>query len=71
MSSELLARAGIGWLRADNPGPLTLTGTNSWLVAPSSTVLQASPVHTGLCEEPAEVLDRLFAALVLPIDAGE
>ncbi len=32
MSSALLARAGIGCLRADNPGPLTLTGTNSWLV---------------------------------------
>ena len=42
-----------------------------WLVAPSSTVLQASPVHTGLCEEPAEVLDRLFAALVLPLGADQ
>lgn len=38
-----------------------------WLVAPSSTVLQPSPVHTGLCEDPAEVLDRLFRALVLPM----
>ena len=38
-----------------------------WLVAPSSTVLQPSPVHTGLCEEPAETLDRLFGALVLPV----
>ncbi len=41
-----------------------------WLVAPSSTVLQPSPVHTGLCEEPAEMLDRLFGALVLPVGAG-
>lgn len=32
MSSAVLARAGIGCLRAANPGPLTLTGTNSWLV---------------------------------------
>ena len=39
-----------------------------WLVAPASTVLQPSPVHTGLCVEPAEMLDRLFAALVLPVD---
>ncbi len=37
-----------------------------WLVAPSSTILQASAVHTGLCEEPQETLDRLFAALVEP-----
>lgn len=35
-----------------------------WLVAPSSTVLQVSEVHTGLCPDPATVLDRLFARLV-------
>ena len=32
MSSVLLARAGIGCLRAPNPGPLTLTGSNSWVL---------------------------------------
>ena len=32
MSSAALTRAGVGCLRADNPGSLTLTGTNSWLV---------------------------------------
>jgi hypothetical protein len=37
-----------------------------WLAAPASTVVQPSPVHTGLCEDPAEVLGRLFASLVLP-----
>jgi hypothetical protein len=36
-----------------------------WLVAPASTVVQPGPVHTGLCEEPAALLDRLFARLVL------
>ena len=59
---------------APGAGPIAALGQSDrfhWLVAPSSTVLQASPVHTGLCEEPADVLDRLFAALVLPIDAGE
>jgi hypothetical protein len=35
-----------------------------WLVAPSSTVVQPSPVHTGLCEDPAATLDRLFQRLV-------
>jgi pimeloyl-ACP methyl ester carboxylesterase len=35
-----------------------------WLVAPSSTVIQTSPVHSGLCEEPDALLDRLFAQLV-------
>ena len=35
-----------------------------WLVAPSSTIIQSSPVHTGLCDDPAEMLARLFAELV-------
>jgi hypothetical protein len=35
-----------------------------WLTAPASTVVQSSPVHTGLTEDPAAELDRLFAALV-------
>lgn len=34
-----------------------------WLVAPRSTIIQVSPVHSGLCETPAEVLDRLFGQL--------
>ena len=35
-----------------------------WLVAPSSTIIQPSPVHTGLTEDPAASLDALFAKLV-------
>ena len=35
-----------------------------WLTAPSSTIVQPSPVHTGLTADPAKELDRLFAALV-------
>jgi hypothetical protein len=35
-----------------------------WLAAPSSTIVQASETHTGLCEEPAATLDALFARLV-------
>ena len=37
-----------------------------WLVAPASTVVQPGPVHAGLCADPAETLERLFAALVRP-----
>ena len=36
-----------------------------WLVAPSSTVIQASQAHTGLTSDPAAELDRLFRSLVL------
>jgi hypothetical protein len=35
-----------------------------WLVAPSSTVVQPSPVHTGFCDDPEGELDRLFRSLV-------
>ncbi len=35
-----------------------------WLVAPSSTIIQPSPVHTGLTDDPAHTLERLFTALV-------
>ncbi len=35
-----------------------------WLVAPSSTIIQPSPVHTGLTEDPPVTLERLFTALV-------
>jgi hypothetical protein len=36
-----------------------------WLVAPSSTIVQPSAVHTGLCDDPGACLERLFATLVL------
>jgi hypothetical protein len=35
-----------------------------WLVAPRSTVLQVSPVHSGLCEDPGKALDQLMEAMV-------
>lgn len=35
-----------------------------WLVSPSSTIVQPSEVHSGLCEEPSETLAELFADLV-------
>ena len=37
----------------------------NWLAAPSSTVIQPSPVHTGLCPDPEATLERLFDQLVL------
>ncbi|HEU4973748.1 MAG TPA: DUF3037 domain-containing protein [Baekduia sp.] len=35
-----------------------------WLTAASSTVIQPSPIHTGLCKDPQGQLDHLFARLV-------
>ncbi|MDQ6607401.1 MAG: DUF3037 domain-containing protein [Actinomycetota bacterium] len=38
-----------------------------WLVAPLSTIIQPSEVHTGLCEDPVATLDALFTKLVQPV----
>ena len=35
-----------------------------WLVAPRSTILQVSPPHVGLCDDPAEMLERLMDRMV-------
>jgi len=35
-----------------------------WLTAPSSTVIQASPVHAGLSSDPAQELGRLYDLFV-------
>ena len=35
-----------------------------WLTAPRSTVVQPSPAHAGLCDDPAAALQRLFASAV-------
>ncbi len=37
-----------------------------WLAAPSSTIVQASEVHTGLTENAEATLESLFARLVAP-----
>jgi hypothetical protein len=47
-------------------GRLSQTERFHWLVAPSSTVLQPSPVHAGLCHDPVATLDRLLVTMVLP-----
>jgi hypothetical protein len=48
-------------------GPVALLPTSErfhWLTAPRSDVLQSGRVHSGLTQDPAEELERLFAAHV-------
>src|SRR5262245_31757823 len=40
-----------------------------WLVAPRSTVIQTSPVHSGCCKDPAAVLEHLLDTMVRPCRA--
>jgi hypothetical protein len=35
-----------------------------WLVSPTSTIIQPSEVHTGICDDPGVELERLFRTLV-------
>ena len=37
-----------------------------WLVAPRSTIIQTSPVHTGFCEDGDRILEHLFDRMVRP-----
>jgi hypothetical protein len=41
-----------------------------WAVAPSSTIIQPSQVHTGLTGDPPATLERLFATLVAAAAGG-
>lgn len=45
-------------------GRLALAERFHWLVAPRSTVIQTSPVHSGLCLDPAATLERLMDRMV-------
>jgi hypothetical protein len=52
----------------DQAGPIAALDQSDrfgWLAAPSSTVVQPSEVHTGLCDDPLGTLEALFARLVL------
>jgi Protein of unknown function (DUF3037) len=61
---ETLARVAAGDPAGGPIAALEPSERFHWLTAPSSTIVQASPVHTGLTADPAAELDRLFATLV-------
>lgn len=43
-----------------------------WLVAPRSTIIQTSAVHSGLSADPAQTLEKLVRTMVVcPMNAGE
>jgi DUF3037 family protein len=52
---------------APDAGPIAALPASDrfgWLAAPSSTIIQASDVHTGLSSDPGATLDALFDRLV-------
>ena len=66
IEEHLLAvpRIAAGGLDSGPIGRLSQRERFHWLVAPRSTVLQLSPVHSGLCEAPDEALKQLFERMV-------
>jgi len=63
---EALPRICAGGTEAGPIGQLPQKERWHWLVAPRSTILQTSPVHSGLCEEPSQALENLMDRMVRP-----
>ena len=60
-SIPTICRGGDG---AGSIGQLPQRQRFHWLVAPRSTVIQTSPVHTGRCADPAAALEHLLSKMV-------
>jgi hypothetical protein len=61
---DAIARVAAGDPDAGPIASLPQSERFAWIVAPSSTAIQASAVHVGLCGDPAAELDKLFEELV-------
>jgi len=63
---EAIPRIAAGGPEAGPIGALSRRERWHWLVAPRSTIIQVSPVHAGLCRDPAQALEHLLARMVRP-----
>ena len=54
----------VGGAAAGKIGQLSARERFHWLVAPRSTIVQTSPVHTGQCVEPVKALAHLMRSMV-------
>ncbi len=63
---ELIPRLCAGDEEAGPIARLSQAERFHWLVAPQSTIVQPSPVHSGLCDNPSDALERLLKSMVLP-----
>lgn len=60
-----------GGKRAGPIGRLSRSERFGWLVAPRSTVIQTSRVHSGRCTDPESLLEHLLDTMVRPPKAPE
>jgi hypothetical protein len=61
---EAIPRICAGGAEGGSIGALPLRERWHWLVSPRSTILQTSPAHTGLSEDPGAELERLLERVV-------
>ena len=57
-----------GGEQAGSIGRLSQPERFHWLVSPRSTIIQTSPVHSGLCSDPESTLQNLFKEMVLLLE---
>lgn len=62
---EEIPRICKGGKEAGSLGQLTQSERFHWLVSPRSTIIQPSPVHSGLCDDPEAALQHLLKTMVL------
>jgi Protein of unknown function (DUF3037) len=69
MDLDVLRDALRSWAQAcDGTGPMAESSLGQrfrWLTAPRSTIVQTSPAHTGLTDDPDEEITRLMRTHVL------
>lgn len=61
---EAIPRIAAGDVSAGPIARLSQRERFHWLVSPRSTIIQVSPVHSGLCDVPGQVMEQLSERLL-------
>jgi hypothetical protein len=61
---DLVPRLCAGGADAGPIGALSLAERFRWIVSPRNTIVQTSPIHSGLCADPAAMLEHLLDTMV-------
>ena len=61
---EMIPKICEGGRAAGPMGQFSQSERFNWIVTPKSTIVQCSPVHSGMCEEPEKQLERLVERMV-------
>lgn len=62
---EYLQTVSAGKSESGPIGQLSQSERFHWIVSPRNTIIQTSPVHSGLCEDPAKAIQALLQKMVI------